>query len=347
VLPLKAAIIGCGAIAHEHVRFLTSSRRARLVAAVDRSPALATFFRDRYGAEAAFSDAAEMLAAVDVDVVHILSPPGTHEALVTAALDAGAHVVCEKPMTGDLAGTEALLAHAANRRRHLIESANMMWNENVVALRTLIDAGEVGDVREVEVALALDLAGGAFGDLNLGEHGVRLAGGAVHDFLPHMCGAFLHLAGREQVERVTGRLENRSGNRRVGYDALDCLIEAGPVRGRLSVSPDTLPSAFRLIVRGTRATAETEIYNPYLRIAGGKLFGKLAPVELMRSGTRMIGAGVRSLRNKIIQHTPYHGLDRMLDDIYAALQEGRAPPVTPAKIRATAAMVDQVVALRT
>lgn len=344
--PLRAAIVGCGAIAHEHVRFLTNSPRATFVAAVDRSAALARFFQEHYGAGAAFADMAEMLDAAAVDVVHVLSPPGTHEPLVRSALDGGAHVVCEKPMAGDLAGTEALLAHADVRGRHLVESANTMWNENVVALRRLVDRGEVGEVREVEVALALDLASGPFGDLNLGQHGVRLTGGAVHDFLPHMCGAFLYLSGQARADGVTGRLENRSGNPRVGYDALDCLVDAGPVRGRLSLTPGVAPASFRIAVRGTRASAETELFNPYLRVTGGANVGKRAPVELLRTGAAMLRAGVRGFRNKVVQHTPYHGLDRMLDDIYAALQEGRTPPVTPGTIRATAAMVDQVVALR-
>jgi predicted dehydrogenase len=345
--PLNAAIVGCGAIAHEHVRFLTSSPRVGFAAAVDRSAALARYFMERYGAGAAFCDLGEMLRSVKVDVVHVLSPPGTHEGLVQSALEAGAHVICEKPMAGDLAGTEKLLQFAAARDRHLIESANTMWNENVVALRRLVEAGEIGEVREVEIALALDLASGPFGDLNLGERGVPLAGGAVHDFLPHICGAFLYLSGQDRIAGVAGRLENRSGNPRVGYDTLDCLVDAGEVRGRISLSPEVAPASFRLAVRGTRASAETELFNPYLRVTGGPNVGKRAPVELLRTGMGMVRASVLGFRNKIIQHTPYHGLDRMLDEIYAALQEGRAPPVTPAKIRATAAMVDQVVALRT
>lgn len=345
--PLKSAIIGCGAIAHEHVRFLKHSHRAEFVAAVDRSPALAGFFRDHYGAGAAFDDARTMLDSVEVDVVHVLSPPGTHEELVRMALDANCHVVCEKPMSGTAAETGALLEHADRRGRVLVESANTMWNENVVAVRQLIDDGTLGEVREIDIALALDLAGGPFGDLNLTGPGVRLAGGAVHDFLPHMCGAFLHLAGQTTVDAVEGRLANHSGNPRVGYDHLDCLVTAGPVRGRLKLAPDVSPAAFALVVRGTQASVETELFSPYLRVTGGKNTGKRAPLELMQSGMAMVRSGVRGFRDKVVQHTPYHGLVHMLDDVYAALQEGRRPPVTPESTLATAAMVDRIVALRT
>lgn len=343
--PLKTAIVGCGAIAHEHVRFLAASPRAALVAAVDRSAALAGFFRDHYGATAAYTDLADVLAATSVDVVHVLTPPGSHGPIVAMALDAGCHVICEKPMAGNVADTHALLAHAKDCGRVLVESANTMWNENVVALRRLIDTGTIGAVHDVDVELSLDLAGGPFGDLNLGDDGVNLPGGAVHDFLPHMCGAFLHLSGRETAQRVVGRLDNLSGNRRVKFDFLDCLIDAGPVRGRLSLSPDISPSAFRVVVRGTKASAETELFNPYLRVTGGTKTGKLAPLELVQSGLRMARAGVTGFRNKIVQHTPYHGLVAMLDEVYAALQSGRDVPITPDRMIATATLVDQVVAL--
>lgn len=347
-VPLKTAIIGCGAIAHEHARFISPSARAEFVGAMDRSPVLARFFTEHYGAAAAYDDIGTMIATARPDIVHVLTPPGTHEDIVRTVLDAGCHVICEKPMSADAAETAKLFDHAAASGRVLIESANTIWNENVRALRHLVDAGDLGEVREVEVALTLDLANGPFGDLNLEGDGVRLPGGAVHDFLPHMCGAWLYLSGQTAVDRVIGDLKNAHGNRRVGYDLLDCLVTAGPVRGRLKLLPGINPPAFSLVVRGSRASAETELFNPFLRISGGAGGGKLAPLELIRSGASMMRSGVRGFRNKVAQHTPYHGLVNMLDEIYAALQDGRPVPdkVTPAATLATAAMVDQVVALR-
>lgn len=344
--PLNSAIIGCGAIAHEHVRFLTHTRRARLVGVADRSAAMAEFIRCHYGAEGAFDDAAAMLAAHKVDVVHILTPPGTHEPLIRMALDAGCHVICEKPMSAGIAGTRALLDYADDKNRALIESNNAIWNDNVAALRALIASGALGTVREAEVAVALDVAAGPFGDRNLGDEGVKLPAGAVHDFLPHMCGLFLALTGATRIDEVYGRLGNLSGNPRVKFDYLDCTIVADGARGHLRFSPDTKPASFRIAARGTRASAETDQFNPYLRVTGGRYEGKLAPLELVSTGRRMIGSGFRNLYDKIAGVSPYHGLDRMLDAVYAALADGTPVPVTRQYMLAVAELTERVAALR-
>jgi predicted dehydrogenase len=344
---LRAAVIGCGAIAHEHLPYLSSSPRVELAAVCDSSKATASFMRDRFRAQACFTDAASMLAEVRPDVVHVLTPPQTHSTLVTMSLDAGAHVICEKPMTGSADETESLLAEARKQDRLLIESRNLLYNDVAIAIDGLINKKRLGQVREVDVLLSLDLTAGPFGDLNLSGPGVELPGGAVHDFLPHLAYLFLHFAGRpDKVDRVTGFLENRSGNVRVGFDHLDALIEAGESRGRIRIASDISPPVFRLVVRGTERSAETDFYNPFLRIEGGANVGKRAPLEQVGSGLKLARAGVRNFFDKVRQHGTYHGMPRMLDSIYGALQSGEQPPISEVEMLATARLVDEIVALR-
>jgi predicted dehydrogenase len=343
---LPSAVIGCGAIAHEHLPYLASSPRVELAAVCDSSPALASFMRDRFRAKACFTDAGEMLREAKPQVVHVLTPPQTHASLIRMSLEAGAHVICEKPMTASAAETEELLAEARRRGRVLVESRNLLFNDVSIAIDRLRTAGQLGDVREVDVLLSLDLTAGPFGDLNLSGPGVALPGGAVHDFLPHLAYLFLHFAGDPtQVDEVAGFLENRSGNPRVGYDHLDALVEAGAARGRLRIASDVGPPAFRLIVRGTERSVETDFYNPFLRIEGGANVGKRAPLEQIGSGVKLARAGVRNFFDKVRQHGTYHGMPRMLDAIYGALQNGHAPPISDAEMLATARLVDRIVSL--
>jgi predicted dehydrogenase len=343
---LRAAVIGCGAIAHEHLPYLSASPRVELVAVCDSSKVTASFMRERFRAGAFFTDAASMLEEVRLDVVHVLTPPQTHAALVRMCLDAGAHVICEKPMTASQAETETLLSEARRHRRALIESRNLLFNDLAISIDRLASEGTLGSVREVDVLLSLDLTAGPFGDLNMSGAGVHLPGGAVHDFLPHLAYLFLHLAGRLQnVDRVAGFLENRSGNPRVIYDHLDALIEAGEVRGRLRIASDIFPPSFRLVVRGTERTVEGDFYNPFLRIEGGPNVGKRAPLEQIGSGLKLARAGVRNFFDKVRQHGTYHGMPRMLDSIYRALQAAEEPPISDAEMIATARLVDRIVAL--
>jgi predicted dehydrogenase len=342
---LKVAVIGCGAIGHQHLAYLSTSPRVELAAVCDRSSALAEYAFRAYKAAAWFRDSDEMLAHRKPDVVHVLTPPHTHVSLTTRALEAGAHVICEKPLAPSLKQTEELLALAQSRNRYLIESRNLLFNDGVLRLDSLIAEGQLGHPREVEILLSLDLPSGPFGDLNLSGPGTGLPGGAVHDFLPHLVYLFLHFSGGSPVERVDGRLLNRSGNPKVGYDELDALLDAGKVRGRLRVASDLSPDGFRLAVRGTAGSAETDLYNPFMRIEGGRNVGKRAPMEQVASGYGLIRSGFRNLRDKVMQHGTYHGLPRMLDAIYSALSAGEEPPISPQQIRAASRLVDELIGL--
>lgn len=341
---LRAAVIGCGAIASEHLAYLAHSPWVELVAVCDSSPITAAFAKDRFGASRAFTDASTMLQDAQPDVVHVLTPPQTHDSLVRMSLDSGADVICEKPMTGSAAKTEALLAEAKKRGRILVESRNLLFNDATQAIDRLVADGKLGWVREVDVLLSLDLTAGPFGDLNLAGPGVALPGGAVHDFLPHLAYLFLHFCSA-RVDHVAGFLENRSGNARVGYDHLDALIEAGEARGRIRIASDLAPPAFRLIVRGTERSAETDFYNPFLRVEGGLNVGKRAPLEQLGSGLKLARAGVRNFLDKVRQHGPYHGMPRMLDAVYRSLSTNGPSPIEVDDMIATARLVDRIVAL--
>jgi predicted dehydrogenase len=345
--PVRAVVIGCGAIAYEHLPYLAASPRCDLVAVVDHSPAMAAAAVARFGKGAAYSDSAQMLAEAKPDVVHVLTPPQTHDALVRQALAAGAHVVCEKPMTNSAEETAGLLAAAQQAGRMLIESRNLLFNDPVQRISALNDAGALGRVIECDVLLSLDFLAGPFGDLNLSGPGVALKGGAVHDFLPHLAYLFLHFTGTTDTSaaQIRGVLANRSGNPRCGYDFLDALIDNGDTRGRLRIARDVGPDQFRFYLRGTKASVEADLYNPYVRLEGPPNVGKRASFGLAANGKSLIGSAVSNLRNKIMQNGTYQGIPRMLDAFYQSVQESTPPPFSPEDMIATARFVDHLLAL--
>lgn len=343
---LRAAVIGCGAIAHEHLGYLGSSPIVELGGVCDLSPALAGFIRDKFRAGAAFTDVREMLDVVRPEVVHVLTPPQSHVHLVEQSLAAGAHVICEKPMAADGPTVRGLIDRALAAGRVLQESRNYLYNDIVLAFTKAVRDGRVGQVLEVDLLLSLDFLKGPFGDENLAGVAVDLPAGAVHDFLPHLAYLFLHFAGWSgDVDAVAGFLQNRSGNRRARFDHLDALIHAGPVRGRLRVTTDVQPDSFRLFVRGTKATLETDLFNPYRRFDGPPYTGKLTSVGQFRFGGQMMKSAARNFIDKVKQHGPYQGMPRMLDAIYRALLKGDEPPFSPAAMIDTARLVDRLAAL--
>ena len=345
--PLRAAVIGCGTIAYDHFKFLAHSQAAQLVALCDRSPAMAKAAATYLERDLpTYTDAGIMLAEQRPDIVHVLTPPQTHDALVRQCLAAGAHVVCEKPMCGTAEDTAALVHAAAQAGRVLVESRNLLFNDTVAHLAGMVAEGRLGQVRECDILLSLDFLAGPFGDTNLTGPGVALPGGAVHDFLPHLVYLFQALAGVTTADGVSGEYSNRSGNPRAGYDFMDVLVRAGEVRGRLRIATDVEPSAFRIYLRGTEACAEADLYNPYLRFEGAPDTGKRYPFGQMRSGIGMVKAGMANLANKIAQHGVMHGMTRMLEAVYTSISEGREVPIGAEDMLATARLTDQILALR-
>jgi len=112
-MPLQAAIAGTGFIGAVHAR---SARLAgaRLVGVAASSPESAQAAAAELGADRAFESAEELVRDPDVDVVHICTPNHLHLPLAEAALAAGKHVICEKPLALDAAGARRLVDAAAD-----------------------------------------------------------------------------------------------------------------------------------------------------------------------------------------------------------------------------------------
>lgn len=361
-LPLRAAVIGSGGISKEHLSYLsgrTSSSRAkiastagriRLVGVCDLSPVAARYGAEQFGADAAYTDVAELLEIGNPDVVHVLTPPQTHMAIAGQCLGAGVHVICEKPITATAPELEQLLQIADSNNRKLTESHNYRFNRGVVELKTALDEGLFGDVREVEIRIALPVTdpGGRFGDKNLPSPIHKMPAGVIHDFTTHFASVLLHLTGPVEFDRVAAAWSNHSNNPLFSYDNLDAVMigagPAGPVHARLRFDADTGPDTFTVTVRGTDGWAETDLFQPYNRTVMPRPGGsQLSPiVNHVVNGASLINDGIRNVGRKIMQQTPYEGLHKMLDLTYGALISGSPLPVTPQDMLDASRLVDRL-----
>lgn len=328
--PLRAAVIGTGKISEEHLRFLGTDPRVALVGVCDLSPSLANYAAERFKAEKAFSDAGAMLAVARPDVVHVLTPPGTHARLVSDALNAGAHVVVEKPVAPTHREFMELWELARAKGRRIVEDHNYRFNEPVAAIEKMVRDGELGDVHEVDVrmALAIRKAGGRYMDSSLPHPSHRLPAGVIHEFITHLC--YLALRFAPNFQRVSAAWSKHGDDSIFKYDDLDALVIGGSVHTRIRFTSHAAPDAFTLTVRGTRGWAETDIFQPHLKVVVPRKGGpQLSPlVNQWVNGRTLMKSSVSGLKNKIMQKTPYEGLRTFLDKTYDALSSGGEPPVT-------------------
>ncbi|WP_168798436.1 Gfo/Idh/MocA family protein, partial [Nocardioides sp.] len=124
---------------------------SRLVAVGSRDPARAAAFAEVYGAPTAGSYA-DVLAHPEVDVVYVASPHPFHAEHATAALEAGKHVLCEKPLTLDHASGAALVATARRCDRFLMEAVWTAAHPVIRDLASRLRSGELGRPRRLSAA---------------------------------------------------------------------------------------------------------------------------------------------------------------------------------------------------
>jgi predicted dehydrogenase len=124
--PLRVAVIGGGLIAQaEHLpRLHRLDSRFAVVAIVEPSPTVRAALARRYGIPTAFADTAELLAAGGVDAAVICTPAFTHADVVVSCLEAGLHVLCEKPLCITLADADRIVA-ARDRFQRVVQVGYM------------------------------------------------------------------------------------------------------------------------------------------------------------------------------------------------------------------------------
>jgi predicted dehydrogenase len=284
-----------------------------------------------------------MFEHVRPDVVHILTPPRSHVPLSHDALDAGAHVVVEKPAAADAAELRALYDHADRVGRQLMENQNYRFNDGVVDLAARIDSGQLGELVEIETRLHQHLGESKFADPNVPNPLGHLPGGAIRDYLPHMVGLVLHLAHDPEIVDVTARWRSDLGIDALGVDALDATMATGSMVGRVVFDSRIEPEGFVLAARGTLGTASVDLWQPHGLVYRQRGSATLTPlINQAANGGALMRSAVVGLRDKIMQHLPYHGITRLLDGFYAAVQTGGDLPVSRASTLATAEIIDRM-----
>ncbi len=145
---LRVAIAGAGFIGAVHAR---SARLAgaRIVGVSASSPARSEEAARALGAERAFATSEELTSSPDVDVVHICTPNHLHLPLAEAALAAGKHVICEKPLATDLAGARRLVDAAATAGTAAAVPFVYRYYPTVREARDRVRSGATGPVRLV------------------------------------------------------------------------------------------------------------------------------------------------------------------------------------------------------
>lgn len=142
-MTIRTALVGCGRIADRHVRLVTSMPEFTLVGVADVHLAKAEALAGQFGARP-YADYRRMLGREKPDLVHVLTPSGSHAAIALEAMDLCPNVLVEKPMALSLADADAMIAKAERLARRLFVVKQNRYNLPVVKLREALERGRFG-----------------------------------------------------------------------------------------------------------------------------------------------------------------------------------------------------------
>lgn len=172
--PLGVGVIGAGDAASHHLPALLNLPEVRLVALADIDRQRLMDRSERFNIKATFGDYRRLLDYPGIDVVAILTPPAFHLEMALAALEAGKHVMLEKPVTATLDEANILCREAPGFHRKICIAYNLRFARQVQLLRQILQSGRLGTL---EILRCLASTPSMLGSRRPAHRGDRAQGG--------------------------------------------------------------------------------------------------------------------------------------------------------------------------
>ncbi|MCS7061361.1 MAG: Gfo/Idh/MocA family oxidoreductase [Anaerolineae bacterium] len=211
---LRAGVLGCGDIARRgHIpgyRAAGVEVAAVCDANIDRARAVAADLN----VPDVYADYHELIARPDIDLISVCLPNALHAEASIAALQAGKHVLCEKPIATSSADAERMIETARQAGTLLSVNQHMRFDPTAQAMRQAVCNGELGDLYLIDMRMVRSQGIPGYGSWFTNK---ELAGaGALFDIGVHMLDLAMYLAGFPQVAAVRGFTSMALGKQKIG-----------------------------------------------------------------------------------------------------------------------------------
>ncbi len=315
---LNVGIIGAGGISRAHIHgYLQFGQECEVVALCDIDLATAQARADEFGLTEArvYDDVAAMLAAEKLDLVSVTTPPSAHAPNTIAALQAGVHVLVEKPMAPSLEACDQMIAAQQASGRILGVVAQNRFRDDMATLKEALDSGLIGPVSHVAVSSAWSRSLPYY-DLWWRGTWASEGGGCTLNHAIHHLDLTLWLLGRPKA--VTAVLANAQHDNAEVEDLSVAILAYDRALAEVTSSVVHHGEEQYIVVQGEKA----RISQPWKAVADAFApngFPSGSDAELV---TRLdaIAAAHRPLA-----HTGHTG---QIGDFLAAVREGRPPAIT-------------------
>ena len=337
----NVAIVGCGLIARAHLSSLADVPTATVVALCDRNRDRARELAPLAPRAEIYSDLAAALAEQHIDVVHVLTPPGSHAAIAIEAAEAGCHVLVEKPMALDVAEADAMIAAGEAAGVVVAPNHNYLFKPSVARARELVASGAIGEVVAVNSFYGVAGEKSSYGGSGARSHWAwGLPGGVFTNFLPHLI--YLQLEFLGGIDDVVGAAYGGDG---ADPTELTALLRRGGATGTMTVSLRTKPYMKYVEVFGTNGIVHADLVRETTYVHRDRRLPSIVAKVAHNAGlagqiaaqTVSTSAQVATGRMKRMPE-----LRVVIGDLYASLDGGGAPPTSAAQGREVAQVLESI-----
>lgn len=324
---LRVALIGCGKMGLQHLRAMRALSEATVVGVADPfadRESLATLLPA--GAKVVNSTE-ELLTSVKPDVVHIVTPPGSHATLALQAIEAGCHVYIEKPFTPTLREAQEIFNLAAKRGVKVCAGHQVLFEHPALMARERMR--EIGRVVHVE----------SYFSFRMVRRTITPAAQAK-DILPH---AIYPLV--EQMRQATGLqdapFEIRGLDVRADGDVY-AMIKLGDCTGLATVTLSGRPIEQYQHLVGTNGWMRADYVTGSLTCLLGPGTGPGVLFTPYRRSFQTITGATKGFAKLIFGHKSYPGLETLSHRFYRSILDNTAPPLSPRSILDTVELCEQI-----
>ena len=329
---LRVGILGAGQMARQHARAIGRLGHASVSAVVDPDPSALEEIRQIQPGAIGFASLEDLLRSQSVDVVHICTPPQTHESLTEQALEAGCNVYVEKPFVATH-GAAARLAKIADRKGLKICPGHQLLYEPPTR-RALELLPALGELTHIESYFS-------FRAMKHNPNGRPPLRDDLQmlDILPHpvyLLLEFLERAAQGKTQLVSVEIGPRG--------TVHALVRRGSLTATLVVTLEGRPVENYVRLVGTNGS----IYADYVRSTVQRNLGPGASgIDKLVSPYRLswqLFTGTTAAMGKrfLKRQRSYPGLAEIFEAFYQSIRENRSSPVTRANLIETVAICEQI-----
>jgi predicted dehydrogenase len=313
---VRVGVIGAGAIAPAHCLGVLKHPKAELVGVADASKERARLLQKEFAIPRLYTRVDDLLLDPDVDAVSIALPTCLHAATAIMALEAGKHVMLDKPFAMNREEAKAVIDAARKSKRVFTVGMNQRFARDSQVIRTLVERGDLGEVYHAKAYWNRRSGAPRFGTWFCEKK--KSGGGSLLDIGVHMLDLCLALVGNFKPLSVSGSVYTRFGNRGLG--------EGGWGKsdvGRKVFDVDDLAAAFIKLKGGVSVVLETswarhqaEHSRNNVELFGTDAGASVYPARLYRFGRKKGEYDVVEPQGVQIRH---RDCDRMVNWIGAIL----------------------------